>query len=550
MTWAQVHGKSKFLDKGRAMAFKPFLISAFNTGYYTSREPWKAPADAFVQMENCRVENGILEKRQGISQIAQMLYGSTPSTNPITGLYFHQYPHNDWLIAVDSTRVNVLDLANDAMIDVSGGSDILDASDYDLPWFWQKDNKTYISNGYDPIYYLDLTSFDPDSPNTLTALSMALDSGSMTSVGMMFDISDRMVVLDIIEGGVHRPYRIRYSQTLARGNTPSFTDGNYLDFPTDDQPVTGRKIGRYIYVWFNNSLWAIKPSGDTTIPIKTERLRGDLGSRAKQVCIPFNRGILTIGKKHLVFWDGYETKYLDLPNLKDALDDFSYPMLEYSWGIYDECANKIFITLTTSGSDADRVLEYNVVEKTFGVHKVDAKCLALYNGAGVPGWDDADEYYAYDGATLEEMPISGAYGGVISRQKSYLVYGGQDGYLYRLFTGGTDNGSDIDFKALTARLNPFTEQGRKCSLGRVAVLVDTDATASFTLSLFKNTSTTAYKTQTITCSGNNDKHWESMHAGCESGDFHQLQFSNDDSSNRPRIHAIWLEMEPAGFIDP
>ena len=532
------------------MAYQPFLISSFNTGYYTSREPWKAPADAFVTMENCRVENGILEKRQGTSQLAQMLHGATPTTKPVTGLYFYQYPYNDWLIATNSSRANVLDTANDACIDISGGSDIFDASDYDTMWFWQKDNKVYMSNAYDPIYYVDMANFDPDSVATLTAQDMSLDSGSMDSVAMMFGLSDRMVVINITEDAVHRPYRIRYSQTLARGTAPSFTDGNYLDFPTDDMPVTGKQLGRFIYVWFKNSLWAIKPSGDTTLPFRTERIRGDQGSRSKHVCIPFNKGLLTIGKKHLVFFDGYEVRYLDLPNLKDVLDSFEYYALEYSWGVYDECANKIYITLSSSGGDPDRLLEYNVIEKTFGLHKVDAKSLAMYNGVGVPAWDDADAYFATDGATLEEMPISGAYGGALSRQKSYLVYGGNDGYLYRMFTGGTDNNSDIDFKALTARLNPFNEQGRKCSLGRVAVLVDTDATASFTLSLFKNTSSTAYKTQTITCSGNNDKHWESMHAGCESGDFHQLQFSNDDSGNRPRIHAIWLEMEPAGFLDP
>lgn len=70
------------------------------------------------------------------------------------------------------------------------------------------------------------------------------------------------------------------------------------------------------------------------------------------------------------------------------------------------------------------------------------------------------------------------------------------------------------------------------------------------MKLYKNTSSTAYKTQTITCSGSNDKHWETLHAGGEIGDFHQIEFSNNDSANTPVIHATWLEFEPAGGIDP
>lgn len=532
------------------MAYESFLISAFNTGLYSTTEPWKAPFDAFVMLENARVANGVLEKRLGTSQVAQMKHGTSGVTNAITGLYFHKYPHNDWLVACDKARVNVLDMANDVMLDCSGGSDIFDASDYDFHWFWQKDNKTYMTNGYDGIYYIDFDSFDPDSVTAAQALSMTLDSGSMTSVGMMFGLVDRMIVLDIIEGGVHRPYRIRYSQALTRGLTPSFTDGNYLDFPTDDTPITGRQIGKYIYVWFEKSLWAIRPSGDTTLPIRTEKLRGDLGSKSRNVCIPFEKGVMTIGHKHLIFFDGYETRYLNMPKLREILADYNWASLKYSWGHFDEITNRIYITLTTSGTSADRILEYDIEQKTFGLHKVAANCLATYNGAGVPTWDNADEYFASDGATLDEMPISGGYGGVLGEQKWYMVYGGQDGYLYRLFTGGTDNGSVIDFTATTARLNPYSERGQRCALGRVAVLVDNDSSASFTLSLLKNTSTTAYKSQTISCDLAGDKGWVSMHAGGEIGNSHQLKFYNSASSNRPRIHAIWLEMEPAGHIDP
>jgi len=173
----------------------------------------------------------------------------------------------------------------------------------------------------------------------------------------------------------------------------------------------------------------------------------------------------------------------------------------------------------------------------------------MYNGAAMPQWDDADAAYATDGATLAEMPIAGGLD-VISEKAWFPVYGGRDGWLWRMFTGTSDNDVKYDFKAASARLNPFNKIGKRCSLGRVAVLVDTSATASFDVKLYKNTSSTAYKTQTITCTGNSDKHWETLHAGGETGDTHQIEFSNDAKANLPVIHATWLEMEPAGHINP
>ena len=74
------------------------------------------------------------------------------------------------------------------------------------------------------------------------------------AVKMYFFLNDRLIAYDIIDNGTHRPYRLRYSQALARGNTPVFTGGGFLDVPTDDTPVTGRRLGRNIYIWYENSL--------------------------------------------------------------------------------------------------------------------------------------------------------------------------------------------------------------------------------------------------------------------------------------------------------
>ena len=41
--------------------YQGYLISNFNTGYHTTKEPWMAPRDAFTYMENAHCVDGILQ---------------------------------------------------------------------------------------------------------------------------------------------------------------------------------------------------------------------------------------------------------------------------------------------------------------------------------------------------------------------------------------------------------------------------------------------------------------------------------------------------------
>ena len=499
--------------------YQGFLIAGYNTGFHTTKAPWMAPQDAFVTLENARCQDGILSKRAGSAHIAQMVHVTTPAATSIVGLHQHTSMGITWLIACDTTHCNVYDPDSGIMVEASDGA-IFSGTASDMFWFQQIDGKTYMTNGVNGVYYFNGDTYDPDDGTDVTALTLNNGSGTFTGVKMLFYLNDRLLCYDIVDQTYHKPYRCRYSQTLARGNTPVFTDGGYLDVPTDDTPVTGRRLGRYVYIWYQNSLWSIGPSGDTDTPFVPQIIRGDLGSMSRGVCIPFNKGLLTVGNKDLVFFDGYETKMLNLPNLNNILTQFSWAALKYSWGTYDECAQRIYITFAATGSTyPDRILEYCITEGLWAVHKLPVHSMAIFN------------------------TLAGT-------ERSYPVIGGRDGWVSRLFTDTSDNDVAFAFTAKSGRFNPFLKQGKRVALGRVAVLVDVDAAASFTISLFKNTSSTAYRTQNVSCAGSGDKVWVTMHAGGEIGDFHQIQFGNTLIDNSPVIHATWLEMEAAGSIDP
>lgn len=534
--------------------YQGFLISNYNTGYHTTKEPWLAPQDAFVEMQNCHLTDGVLSKRLGYQAIAQMKHGAAVQTYPVTGVWMHSSRGYRWLIACDTLRPCVL--GDSAFVDISGGSDLFSGTWQNLFKFLTLDDKTYFTNNTtDGVFMFNGASFDISSPTAVTSVNLNLDSGAMTTVNMLFHLADRLMCYDVTEGGVYRPYRLRYSQALAVGNTPVWTDGYYLDIPTDDFPVCGRRLGKYVYIWHRKSLWVIRPTGDTAIPFAPDRVRTDLGGTSPFCCIPFEKGLLTIGHHDLLYFDGYATRKLNVPHLHDMISNFTWSALRYSYGAYDEPRQKVYIAMTDSSVN-DRILEYDIENKNWTVHTVQALCMTFFDGSGFIPWDDADASFAYDGATLAEMPIEGTSdaGVRLSNLPEYPVIGKDDGFVYRLFNGTDDDGSDIDWLAKSAQLNPFKEKGLRASLGRVAVLVDTDATASFSIRLYKNGITTAYKTQTISCAGTGAqggaRHWETLHAGCEIGDFHTIEFYHSASANTPKVHATWLEMEPAGHIDP
>ena len=485
-----------------------------------------------------------------------MKHDAAVQTTTITGLHYHKSNDIHWLFACDTARCNVYDEGTEAMVDISGGSDIFTGLASDLFWFLTFDGYTYLCNGEDSPYKISGANCDIDGSYTIESFNTDLnDSGSrvMTSYKQLYHLNDRLLAYDIAENTTRKRYRLRYSQPLVRGNTPVFTDDYYLDVPTDDIPVTGRRLGRYIYLWHDESLWMIRPTGDTDLPFKPDLIRGDQGSRSHHVCVPFEKGFLTVGNKDLIHFDGYESRPLNLPNLNNVLALFEWDAIKYSWGVHDKHRKKIYITFAASGSTyPDRILEYSLTEKMFAVHAMNAHTMTMYpQFGGAPGWDDAPAAYGLDPATatLDDMPISGA-DYTFGLDYPIPVYGGRDGKLYRMFLGTDEAGSNYGFTAKTARFNPFTNKEQRVALGRIAFLVDTSATASFTASLYKNTGDTAYKTQVITCTGSGDKHWESMHAGGEIGDFHRIGFSNTTKDNSPAIHAMWLEMEPAGYLDP
>jgi len=531
------------------MAYIPYLISDFRTGWDIGKEPWLLPADAFQTLQNARVEKGVLEKRLGIgTALAQMKHDSTPATEPITGAHRYYYNGISYLLCADYSRLNIFDPLNSTMIDISGGSDLFSARDRDTLHGTNWLGKAYLCNGVDAIQVFNGHDTTVTAGYSLATFSGRIATGQvMNSAKWVFNLKDYLLFLCTIENGEYQPGRMRRTALL----TEDLTGDDYDDLPFDDVPIAAVKLFDYILVRCEHSLWKYIATGNPDNPFRWEPLWTNYGASGGCAIIANDTGgrvgVISTSKNGLLFFDGYSDRLMNLPQMRDIIAQFAATKLYHCFGGYSEHDNKFYLAYPESGQTyPTALLEYSFIEKNFSTHSIACNGVVAYNNAMMPGWSDYDAAYSSDGETIDNIDADGTE--PVGNTDWYTVALGRDGKIYKLDSGTTDKGAAYTFTAKSKAFNPFLDKGKQVCLGSVYILVDTDANASFTFSAFKNTSTSAYKSQTVVCSGNDDKHWIHVDCAGEMGASHTLQFYNSASNNRPRIHAIILMMQPGGEV--
>jgi hypothetical protein len=122
------------------MAFKPFLIADMKHGKDLKMDPWLLPQDGFETLLNCHLKDGVLEKRRGFEEFAQMVAVDTTTkaptmqTNPVTGILNHQDNATENLLVADKNRINKyltgasVNNAVTAIADAGGGDIVVTAA--------------------------------------------------------------------------------------------------------------------------------------------------------------------------------------------------------------------------------------------------------------------------------------------------------------------------------------------------------------------------------------------------------------------------------------
>ncbi len=561
------------------MAYQPFLIAGFKTAKSIGVEPWLSPQDAFPTIENAFINKGVFEKRGGFSLFAQMKHGAVPkTTTSITGI--HTYLKNGMpsLLIMDTARANYYNAVDGTMTDVSSDLstpiDIFNGSASDFFSLLNWRGKTYMVNNVDQIHQWS----GPNNAVVPFNIQVNTTDGKTNHIDTcqyLFVIDDRLVLLGTVEFGDWFAQRLRYGPVLQTDFTQA--GGGTDDAETQERISAAGMIGKTVFAFFDGpsggSLWRIRRTGNSDIPLEWERLTATEGSPSPYSGIEFKDGLAAVGTSDILFTDGSPIRpiqFLGGPKLRDILTEFNNGKIRSVYGFKQKeiDQNHLLFTFANAGdSNMNRILDYNIPENNWTVHKSAqsffVNVIGGFNGQMVPAMSELDDVITSDGDTVANMtvdsravlPIVGNAAG-FSPPSLFTLIGCRNSRVYKWndgeFDGTNDTNGKINFNALSSRLNPFTKDGRKVACEKIGFFVDNDAAASFTASVFKNTGSVAYKSKVISCDSADDtvdKFWVHVFCDGEVGDFHRFQISHTERGNSPKIHAFMPFFAPAGRLD-
>jgi hypothetical protein len=550
------------------MPYRNFLISDFITGKDIGREPWITPPDAFPTLENARTDKGVLSKRLGFSTYATMNHGGINQTDTsIVGIHTYLNDGKPELLVMDTKRVNLYDAVTDSMIDISSDLttpiDIFTGTESDFFSYVNWQNVGYFVNNVDQIYQYP-GGGDAAVPFNYRFNSEDSKENQLDTCKHLFMKDDRLFFLDTIELGNQFPQRLRFTPTLQTDGTQA--GGGRVDAPTEHVICAAGWSGDNIAVFMRGdnggSFWEIQNTGNTDVPYRWKKISDLEGCRSPYSAVSIKAGqdlrdgLAVVGISNILFYDGFRVRDLDEPKLRDILKTFENSKIASVYSYYQFEERRLLISYASEGSGSpDSLLEYNSHENSWTIHNSNqtffVNCLGSFNGQKIPTWLQADDTFGIPDAEMQEAFWDSRT--IAGDPQPFTLIGCRNSQVYKWqdgeFDGTDDANGNIGLLAKSSRLNPFVKEGQKVALGAVKILVDNDTSASFTMKLYKNTSSVAYKTQLVSCNGTNDKFWTSVFADGEVGDFHRIEISHDARGNTPQIHAFDIEMRPAGRLD-
>jgi hypothetical protein len=399
-------------------------------------------------------------------------------------------------------------------------------------WFENWKDVGYLTNDKDQLYKY--------KAGYLTCFNIDLDveggpDNDVNTCRMIFVYHSRLLLLRTTERGSSHYRRMRYSQV----NSTVFKDDDYQDAPTEDWIMAADFISGVLYVWFERSVWKILYTGDPDLPLRWKKVVDTEGCYATYSLLTFSDEIVGVGPTRFVGTDGRDAYGID-EKIPDFMLEFNQDAVGYCYSLILEEESQGWISYPALGSakpdnalilnyDADNYATYGLPIHTLGYSSLPSDVLL----------DDIDEVLDNLDYSFDDKELQAGY--------PTTLMGCRDGYIYQLNYGGEDNGSAIEFEALSGRWNPHIEEGYKARFGYVEFLVDVDQNVSFNVEFYLDQQTSAYKTLTVTCTGTGEKVWKRLTIGAV-GQFHRIRITNNAKNNRPRIHAIVPYFRRAGRI--
>jgi hypothetical protein len=406
------------------------------------------------------------------------------------------------------------------------------------------DGTTYITNNNDVIqkydgshlasFYIDLdTEGGPDN--------------DITRCKFIIQTKRRIILFDITERGTAYKQRARWCEVDTPG---TWKDASYIDADTSEEMMGAKFLGDDLIVWFTKSVWKFTYTANSDNPFRWERIdeeRGCIGSPNSLMLL--DDDIIVPGQTSLNACNGHEARAFDA-KIPEFLLSWNQDSLGYCQALKIEEERQGLLAYASSDASAnadgnnypDSALVYNYEDKNFAVLTLPIHTFGSSKMEIDLNWLDITSSWTESDWAWSSKTNSSGY--------PTSMFGSQDGKVYKMNDGGSDDGSAIEFQAISGRWNPFILQGYEARLGWIDFLVDVNANVSISIKHYINTVTTAVQTKTITCTAKKEaegKVWHRVYINCDAI-FHRIEITNNAVSKRARIHAIVPYFERAGMI--
>ena len=269
--------------------------------------------------------------------------------------------------------------------------------------------------------------------------------------------------------------------------------GGYIDADTNERIVSAAIIKDTLLVFFQNSTWRLRFTGNEVLPFIWERLNTQYVSESTFSTITFDENALTFSRRGFVGSDTNSVDRFDEKIPDQAFFKMKYGAnagtLQYIQGIRDYYRQTAYWCYTDTQSNAasginNKVLAYNYIDKTWSRFNQPFRCFGYYKQFFDLQWQNAtfswsSANFAWQGDEQLQFPLVVA--GDTANGNVYVVY---DQTTDAQDMGGTVSVKNFNFDIRTSRFNPYIKEGTKAKLLYIDIYCTMNPGAEITVNHF------------------------------------------------------------------
>lgn len=416
----------------------------------------------------------------------------------------------------------------------SSNVDVWSSSDTDYIWTtsWQNPEippRVYMTNGKgfsggsDGIVYYDasiLPGLPPSIPSVVQFqpnLDITGTDGTgnrvLTGAKLLFTLKSRLLAIGTIEKDGANTFSFMQRLRWCAAQNPSEwrdiepTGANFFDAPTGEQVVSGYPLGDMIVVFFTNSVWMVRYTGDPQFPFAWEKINSFRASDAKMGVVGYDRYVIGAGQRGITATDGSETRRIDTKIQTLTSDIINSEQFAKVFGARDYEKRRAWILFPSVESpDANSALIYDDESAAFSYYRFNKTVDGANVDVNVLGYGEAakdlaaqdfiaanDLDMAAQDFTDEETALSFFW----SKEAEIFLAGDRVGNINVLDTNTSDDGTEIVFDVTGSGWNPFKELGVEAQLGYMDLYLESDELTTMTVEFYKDDDEEPYASQQL-----------------------------------------------------